>query len=124
VANPLILKARNMKVLNEDALLVCSHALGVIRNAPCQSLVTINKRRVLVERDPVSWTIVGCPNVGIAIKPCTSTLAVQVGYSDLIRIDGRRACLDSISGLTDGTPPGTVLYQVKHPGQLFVESRS
>lgn len=113
-----------MKLLSEDALLVCKHALGVVRNVPSQSLVTIAGRRVLVDADPEGRTIVGCPNYGIAIKPCTCTLKVQVGYSGLVRIQGRRACLDTVSGLTDGTPPGTVLYEVKLPGQALVGSAS
>ena len=29
-------------------------------------------------------------------------------------------CLDSVRGLTDGTPPGTVHYQVRSPGQDWV----
>jgi hypothetical protein len=45
---------------------------------------------------------------------------VKAGYSDLLRIDGRRICLDSLNGLTDGTPPGTVMYKVNEPGQPFV----
>ena len=113
-----------MKLLSEDALLVCKHALGVIKNVPTQALVTVAGRRVLVDADPEGRTIVGCPNYGIAIKPCTCTLKVQVGYSALVRIQGRRACLDTVSGLTDGTPPGTVLYEVKLPGQTLVGSGS
>jgi hypothetical protein len=113
-----------MKLLSEDALLVCKHALGVVRNVPTQALVTVAGRRLLVDADPEGRTIVGCPNVGMAIKPCTCTLTVQVGYSALVRIAGRRACLDSVSGLTDGTPPGTVLYEVKLPGQALVGSAS
>lgn len=113
-----------MKLLSEDALLVCKHALGVVKNVPSQSLVTVNGRRVLVDADPEGRTIVGCPNVGIAIKPCACTLKVQVGYSGLVRINGRSACLDTVSGLTDGTPPGTVLYEVKLPGQSLVGSSS
>jgi hypothetical protein len=113
-----------MKLLSEDALLVCKHALGVVKNVPSQALVTINKRRVLVDADPEGRTIVGCPNVGIAIKPCACTLTVQVGYSTFVRIKGRSVCLDTVSGLTDGTPPGTVLYVVKLPGQTLVRSAS
>jgi hypothetical protein len=111
-----------MKLLSEDALLTCRHALGLVKNVPSQNLVTIAGRRILVNADPEGRTIVGCPNVGIAIKPCTCTLQVQVGYSALVRIRGQRACLDTVSGLTDGTPPGTVLYEVKLPGQAFVRA--
>ena len=110
-----------MYLLTEDAVLVCAHELGIVGIAAAQHLVTVENRRVLVEVDPEGRPIVGCPNIGPTIKPCTTTLRVQTGYSDLIRIDGRRACLDTVTGLTDGTPPGTVRYKVRSPGQTLVE---
>ena len=85
-----------------------------------QGLVTIGHRPVLVATDPESRPIVGCPTVGPSIKPCTSTLPVQQGYSTFIRIQGRAVCLDTVTGLTDGTPPGTVKYKVRSSGQQFV----
>jgi hypothetical protein len=109
-----------MKILTEDAVLVCDHELGTVNVKPTQALVTIAKRRVLVENDPEGRPISTCPNVGLTIKPCQQTLAVQTGYSDLIRINGKRVCLDTVSGLTDGTPPGTVNYKVRRPGQDLV----
>jgi hypothetical protein len=109
-----------MRVLTEDALLVCNHELGTVRIVATQDLVTVRGRRVLVETDPESRPIVGCPNVGATIKPCQQTLRVQTGYSDLVRINGRRVCLDIVTGLTDGTPPGTVQYKVRQPGQDLV----
>jgi hypothetical protein len=112
-----------MRVLTEDAVLVCAHELGIVGIAATQGLVRVNGRRVLVEKDPEGRPIAGCPNVGPAIKPCTSTLAVRAGYSGLVRIDGRRVCLDTVTGLTDGTPPGTVLYRVRSPGQTLVAQR-
>lgn len=107
--------------LTEDAVLVCAHELGVVGIRATQDLVTVGGRRVLVAADPESRPIVGCPNVGLVIKPCTSTLLVTGGYSDLLRIDGRRVCLDPVTGLTDGTPPGTVEYHVRSAGQALVE---
>jgi hypothetical protein len=109
-----------MRVLTEDALLVCNHELGTVRIVATQDLVTVQGRRVLVETDPESRPIVGCPNVGATIKPCQQTLRVQTGYSSLVRISGRRVCLDTVTGLTDGTPPGTVQYKVRQPGQDLV----
>ncbi len=109
-----------MKVLTEDALVVCEHELGIVKNNPTQSLVTIQRRKVLVEIDPEGRSIGGCPNYGVTIKPCLTTLRVQVGYSDFIRIEGRRICLDTVTGFTDGTPPGLIHYKVNHPGQMFV----
>ncbi len=110
-----------MHWLTEDAVLVCAHELGIVGITATQDLVTIGKRRVLVTVDPESRPIVGCPNVGPTIKPCTLTLPVEQGYSDLIRIEGRRVCLNSVTGMTDGTPPGTVKYHVRSAGQALVE---
>jgi hypothetical protein len=110
-----------MKILTTGADLRCDHRNGTVKIAASQSLVTINGQPVLVESDPVGRPISGCPNVGATIKPCTSTLAVREGYSDLLTINGRRVCLDTVTGLTDGTPPGMVPYKVINPGQGFVE---
>ena len=109
-----------MRILSEDALLICNHVLGTVGIEPTQDLVRVQGRRVLVETDPEGRPIRSCPNVGATIKPCQLTLRVQSGYSDLLRIDGKRVCLDTVDGLTDGTPPGTVHYRVRDPGQDLV----
>lgn len=109
-----------MRWLTQDALIVCKHVLGKVALAPVQHWVTIEGRSVLVENDPEGRPISGCPNVGAAIKPCTSTLGVRTGYSEFLRVDGRRVCLDSVEGFTDGTPPGVVTYNVQAPGQVLV----
>jgi hypothetical protein len=109
-----------MRLLTKDAVLVCAHELGIVGIVATQDLVTVSARSMLVETDPEHRPIVGCPNAGPTIKPCTNTLAVRAGYSDLLRIDGRRVCLDTVTGLTDGTPPGTVKYKVRSPGQDLV----
>ncbi|HEU5368570.1 MAG TPA: hypothetical protein VFU69_08905 [Ktedonobacterales bacterium] len=110
-----------MKWLTEDALLTCDHVLGTVVVPPGQDLVTINHRRVLVQADPMGKSIRNCPNLGPSIKPCRKTLTVQQGYSGFIRIVGKPVCLDTIVGMTDGTPPGTVHYRVRRPGQELVE---
>jgi hypothetical protein len=113
-----------MRLLTEDAVLVCLHELGKIQNRPSQKLVTIDDRRVLVDNDPERRSISRCPNIGVTIKPCQTTLKVKVGYSTFIRIDGKKVALDSVRGLTDGTPPGLVEYKVRRPGQGLVASVS
>jgi len=110
-----------MRLLTEDAVLVCKHELGRVQVAASQHLVTINGRPLLVEADPEKKSIKGCPNTGATIKPCQLTLAVTGGYSDLLRVEGRRVCLDTVRGVTDGTPPGLVQYKVNTAGQDFVE---
>jgi hypothetical protein len=109
-----------MLLLTNNADLRCLHVMGRVSNRPSQKLVTIEGVQVLVEDDPEGRSISGCPMVGAVVKPCAVTLKVKEGYSSLLRIQGHRVCLDTVSGLTDGTPPGTVLYEVKSPGQSFV----
>jgi len=110
-----------VKIITEDALVVCAHELGKVGLHHRQDYVTINGRKMLVENDPEGCSISACPNIGISIKPCQLTLKVDTGYSTFIRIDGHRLCLDTVVGKTDGTPPGVVIYHVRQPGQDFVE---
>jgi hypothetical protein len=108
-----------MLVITEDAGVYCKHGPGKISNKPSQDWVTIVQRRVLVENDPEGRPISRCPST-VPFKPCTLTLKVITGYSEFLRIDGHRICLQSVTGLTDGTPPGVVRYEVRTPGQSFV----
>ena len=109
-----------MDILTEKALLVCRHELGTVDIEPSQDLVTIMGDKVLVDDDPERRPIKRCPNIGATIKPCQHTLQVREGYSDWVRIEGKRVCLDTVTGLTDGTPPNTVTYIVRKPGQDLV----
>lgn len=113
-----------LKVLTQDAVLVCLHELGHVDIAATQTLVTIARRAVLVDNNPEGRRIKGCPHIGAGIKPCLLTLPVREGYSEWIRIEGKRICLDTVTGLTDGTPPGVVEYKVRAPGQEFVAERA
>jgi hypothetical protein len=109
-----------MRILTEDARLICDHKLGRVEITPSQQFVTIAARRVIVEPDLEHKKIKGCPNIQITIKPCRETLAVKEGYSSLLRIAGARVALDAVRGLTNGTPPATVEYRVDEPGQTLV----
>jgi len=109
--------------ITEDVLLVCKHQLGKVSIVPSQDLVSIGSRRVLIDPDPQGRSIGGCPNYGPTMKPCTNTLQVERGYSEWVRIEGKSVCLDTVTGLTDGTLPGTVKYIVNEPGQHWVQER-
>ena len=111
-----------MFFLTEDSVLICEHKLGKVQIEPTQSLVTINGRRALIRPNPEARPIKGCPNLGPTIKPCTVTWAVERGYSAFIRIKGIPVCLDSVRGLTDGTPQGAVEYIVADPAEHLVNS--
>jgi len=107
-----------MLVLTEDAKLFCKHS-GRVSIAASQELVMVEGRRVLVEKDPEGRSISLCPNT-VPFKPCLTTLVVQKGYSEFIRVEEHRLCLDTVTGYTDGTPPGVVMYVVRDAGQSFV----
>jgi hypothetical protein len=113
-----------MEVLTEDAVLVCAHESGIVGLAPVQAWVTINGRRVLIEPDPEGRPIAACANVGPTIKPCTTTLKVEAGYSAFVTVNGSPLCLQPVTGKTDGTPPGVVDYHVRSTGQHFVNSEA
>jgi hypothetical protein len=108
-----------MRWVTVDALMVCAH-LGKVGLSASQSWLTVEGRPVLVRADPEGRPITACPNVGPTIKPCTNTLRVRAGYSSWVRVDGRPVVLDTVTGLTDGTPPGVVEYRVNAPGQTLV----
>jgi len=114
-----------MLFLTEDARLICRHVMGKVDIEATQVLVTIAGRRVLVRPNPEGRKISGCPMYGPTIKPCTSTLQVQEGYSTFIRIDEQPVCLDSVKGFTNGVGEAKVPeYIVADPGQQLVNSRS
>lgn len=110
-----------MLCLTEDAVLICDHG-GRVENKPTQDWVHIEDRQVLVEDNPEHRDIKHCPNTNpvVGLRACLNTLAVREGYSALVRIDGDPVCLDTVRGLTDGSPPGIVNYKVVKPGQPFV----
>ena len=112
-----------MFILTENGVLICLHTLGIVNDKASQNWVRITKSPVQVDNDPESKSIGGCPNFGVGIKPCTTTMPVQKGYSAWVRIGGKRICLQTVTGLTDGTPPGTVMYIVSQPGQAFVSEK-
>jgi hypothetical protein len=110
--------------LTQDATLVCNHG-GRVRIEPTQTLVSINNRRALVDPNPQQRPISGCPiPTAAGSKPCLTTLAVKQGYSTFVSIKGQAVCLDTVTGLTDGMPPGTVKYDVVDPGQRLVAAGS
>lgn len=110
-----------MRWVTAKAVITCGHA-GRVENLPSRDWVTVETIPILVEPDPEGRHITACPNYGPTIKPCAKTLKVAKGYSTLVRIDGHPVVLASLQGLTDGTPPGTVLYGVRDPAQTFVDS--
>lgn len=101
------------------AVVRCDHD-GRVGNQASQGWVTVGGAPVLRDDDPEGADIDWCPNRGANIKPCGTTLKVEVGYSAFVRLSERRVVLASLRGKTDGTPPQSVHYRVRDPGQRFV----
>lgn len=112
-----------MKLLVLKGILRCGHD-GKVAPTASQTWVRVLASPVLVEPDPQGRSIAGCPNVSVNFKPCQNTLAVRSGYSTFVRIGGHAACLDSVVGFTDGTPPSAVDYTVRDAGQSLVTATS
>ena len=111
-----------MFFVTEDATIICKHPVGVVQNKPSQDWLTIVGRRVLIEPDPENRDINGCTNSAGVNVPCKIATNIQMeGYSELIRVDGHRLCLDTITAFTSGQPPGMFKWVVVNPGQPFVE---
>ncbi len=113
-----------MNLLTTDSVIVCKHELGRVKNDASQDFVRIGRHLVLVDDDPEGCSISGCPNIGATIMPCKTTLKVRAGYSQFVKIDGHSVCLDSLVGLTNGTPQGAVEYIVSRSKQSLVSANS
>ena len=111
-----------MLLLTENAVVSCLHEQGLAEIvATHQDFVRVDQLLILVDDDPEGCLIAGCP-LSSPLLPCLQTERVDAGYSELVRIDGRRVCLDSVTGFTKGTPPGN-RYVVRNAGQPLVSER-
>jgi hypothetical protein len=89
---------------------------------PRQTTVTIQGAPVLRETDIMGAPIVGCAQPPtVSSKPCTTVVSVLPGGSaPTVSAGGMPVHLDTLSGMTDGVPPGTVM--VVSAGQASVQA--
>ena len=89
---------------------------------PKQMQVQIPGGSVLCEGDLSGAPIVGCaqpPSPGT--KPCTAVISTLPGSSaPTVSVMGRPVLLSTLTGITDGVPPGTIM--VVNPGQATVQA--
>jgi hypothetical protein len=71
--------------------------------------------------------LVGAPGGGCttpptsATKPCTTVVSTFPGSSSLkAKVGGRPVYLATVTGVTDGVPPGSLV--VVYPGQIVVQA--
>ena len=109
-------------VVTSNARIICAHG-GQVTLIPKQTMVQIQGGMVMRESDLVGSPIVGCaqpPSPGS--KPCTLVVSVIPGTGSSMRVTagGLPVHLDTLTGITDGVPPGTI--QVLSAGQTTVQA--
>src|SRR5262249_33050924 len=96
-------------ILTANAAVTCIHG-GTVTLVPQQTTVAIQNGAVLCEGDLIGAVIVGCPQAGPGIKPCTSVIStLPDSVSPTVSVDGRAVHLDTLDGQTDGNPPGSLI---------------
>lgn len=107
-------------IVTSNATIMCAHG-GQVVLIPRQVTVTIDGGAVLCEPDLVGAPIAGCaqpPSPGSV--PCTAVVSTLPGSTSLkVVAGGRPAYVATLSGVTDGVPPGVIT--VISPGQTTVQ---
>jgi hypothetical protein len=108
-------------IVTTGATILCAHG-GQVMLTPRQTQVTIAGNPVLREGDLSGAPIVGCLQVpSLATKPCTTVISTLPGSaSTRVTAVGAPVLLATLSGITDGVPPGTIM--VVSPGQTTVQA--
>jgi hypothetical protein len=108
-------------VLTASASVMCSHG-GKVALIPRQMQVMAQGGLVMCEPDLVGAPVAGCATPPTsATKPCTVVVSVFPGSSSLkAKVGGRPVYLATLSGVTDGVPPGSLV--VVYPGQTVVQA--
>jgi hypothetical protein len=106
-------------IVTTNATIMCVHG-GQVLLTPRQAQVQVQGGFVLCEPDIVGAPIVGCAQVpSPGTKPCTLVVSTLPGSSaPNILVGGRPVYLDTLTGMTDGVPPGVI--KVMSPGQTAV----
>src|SRR5213594_2164139 len=94
--------------LNHRATLQYTHSGKTVLITPPMRSMHIMQSPVLTDQDLLKAFIVGCPQIGPGIKPCTKIIQIIVGRSFQIQVDSETPILESLMALTDGGPPGLV----------------
>jgi hypothetical protein len=107
-------------IVTTNATILCAHG-GTVVLVPRQMQVTIQGGAVLCEGDLVGAPVVGCAQPPTpSTKPCTTVVSTLPGSSSpRVAVGGKPVYLATLTGLTDGVPPGAIM--VVSPGQASVQ---
>ena len=107
-------------VVTSSAVIMCAHG-GKVTLVPRQSTVTAGGSPVMREGDLVGSPIIGCAQApSTNTKPCTTVVSTLPGGSKpTVAAGGMPVHIDTLTGMTDGVPPGVIT--VVSPGQQTVQ---
>ncbi|MFE5587286.1 hypothetical protein [Kitasatospora sp. NPDC056531] len=105
-------------VLTTASVLQCIHG-GQLTVPSNDTALTVDGQPVLLQSDLATATVVGCANTNAAAgqTPCLMVTAVLAGLSTKLTVRGQPVLLETAQGLTNGTPPAPVMWQVASAGQ-------
>ena len=108
-------------VVNSNAVIMCAHG-GRVTLIPKQGTVMAGGAPVMREGDIIGSPIVGCAQPPSASsKPCTLVVSTMPGGSNpRVTAVGAPVHIDTLTGMTDGVPPGVVT--VASAGQATVQA--
>lgn len=108
-------------IVTTNDTIICIHG-GTVLLTPKQAVVTASGGAVLRETDLIGAPIVGCAQPpSISSKPCTTVISTLPGGSaPTVIVGGLPAHVSTLSGITDGVPPGTI--SVVAPGAPTVQA--
>lgn len=108
-------------VLNADAAIGCGHG-GTVQITAGQRKFTAGGAPVLAVGDLDGKPITGCtqPTSGSTVQ-CTAVVSVAGGAAATLTVGHRAVLLETVSGATNGAPPGVLT--VLTPGQTALRAR-
>jgi hypothetical protein len=96
-------------VITEASIVTCIHQAPIQLRAS-QHKLTVDGHAVILQRDLLGAVVDQCPNTAGA--PCTKIISIGSGISTDLVVDGEPAMLETAIGLTDGSPPAPIMWQV------------
>ena len=112
-------------ILNALARVTCIHG-GQVVFVPSQQVVMVGGAPALTMPDLMAAMIVGCPQAGPGIKPCTKIITGEpaLSASPVSSVAGMPLLIakqvGAPGGVTDGVPSGKII--VAFPGQVLAMS--
>jgi hypothetical protein len=108
-------------LVTANATILCSHG-GRVTLIPGQAQTAAGGGALLCEPDLMGAPIVGCPVApSPGTKPCTTVISTLPGsFSPKVTAGGRPVYLSTLTGMTDGVPPGMI--SVIEPGAPLVQA--